>query len=327
MRSGIQSAWQAWRAKAQIFSAISYGSLRTRSLLNILLFGNYTDWNHNALGVICAFALLIVFISFVKKQITKKVAFILTLVLTLGLLLSTSRSALLAVILVSLIMFLVQKEIKLNPNKVFISFFGLFIFLISFYFIYNGLLKSGSIQSSLVDQTYYRLYEEPMSLFGGNEDKVFNKFGVEQEGNARWRMNRALSDLSKYTTLDLEIQLFGLGVQGYLYSNYGGDNASPHNGYVLILIERGITGLLIFILVIVNLSYRSFKLIRQNFINLPMIYILLALVFYTIGQNSELTNYIAFLIIGAVIGNTKEALVLEDETENNLGSSFLVNKI
>jgi hypothetical protein len=306
-----------------IFSAITYGSLRTRSLIKVLILGDHTDWNHNALGLVCALALIMVLIFFVKKRIAKKSSFILMLILTLGLFLSTSRSALMAVIFVSLIFVLVQKEVKIDLNKVFISLFGLVIFFVSFYFIYHALLSSGKIKSELVDQAYYRLYGEPMSIFGSNESQVFNEYGVKKEGNTKWRLGRALSDLSKYSEMDLGIKLFGLGNMGYIYNDIGGDNHFPHNGYVLLLIERGIVGFTIFIFVIFSLSYRSFKLIRQNLISTPIIYLLLILAFYVIGQNSELTNYIAFLIIGAAIGNTKEGLLLNKAQDIELTSPDL----
>jgi len=301
-----------------IYSTMVYGQLQIRSFIKVLLLGDTTGGNHNAFGLICALALVLVYIFFIRKQIPKKISFILMFILSFGVLISTSRSSLIALLIVLIISFLVQKEITFNLNKVLTTSLGVIIFFVSFYFAYNTLLSSGQFKSSFIDKTYYRLYEEPMSFFGGNENQVFDKWGDKMEGTSRGRLERTMTDISKYSQLDLEIQLFGLGLKGYIFNKFGGDRYNAHNGYVLLLIERGIIGLLIFIFCIVNLSIKSFRLLRRNFIDTPIIYIFLILVFYSIGQNAELTNNLAFLFFGAIIANTKEHLISEEVKDDEL---------
>jgi hypothetical protein len=314
-----------------LWSTIMFSSLQIRSLFKVVLlresFTEHTASNHNPMGLICSYALILIFFSWIKKQTPKTISLPLLFFFSLGLLISTSRSSLIAVVIALTILFLVQKEIQFNLNKVLIGFIGTTLFLVSFYFLYNTILSSGQFKSSFIDQTYYRLYEEPMSLIGGNEGKVFNKQGKLKEGNARGRVERSTKDLKKYFRLDLETQLFGIGQGGYRINNFGEDYnvvnpVDAHNGYVLILVERGIIGFLLYIAVIISLSFKSFKLLNNNLIDTPLIYIILVLVFYAVAQNSELTQSLAFLFFGAAIGNTKENLLVQDINKSKKSSAF-----
>ncbi len=305
-----------------IYTFIFYGNLDIRSLFKTILLHDHSIVNQNDVGLLCGYALIMTFIFNIRQQLNRAISIPLMLLLGLGILLSTSRSTLIAVVPVLIIISLVQREIQFNIKKVMTAFLGTALFLVSFYFIYNALLTSGEFKSSFVDKAYYRLYEEPMSLIGGNDQKVFNQYGKAQEGTTRWRLNRSMKDLVKYSRLDLKTELWGLGEGGYVIKDFAEDYnlvhpISSHNGYILILVERGIIGLLLFILVIVNLSIKSFKLLRQRSISLPIIYVLLTLVFYAIGQNAELTQTLAFTLLGAAIASTKETLVSEYQAENN----------
>src|SRR3989339_884152 len=251
-----------------LYTFVIYADFNIRSLLKSTFLNDNSVVNHSDVALLCGYALIMTFIFFIRKQIPRTISIILMFVLSMGIILSTSRSILIALIPVLIIILLVQREIQFNLNKVLTAFLGTALFLVSFYLIYNSLLTSGQFKSSFIDQAYYRLYEEPMSLIGGNDEKVFNEFGKEKPRNTEWRYKRSMKDLAKYSHLDLKTQLFGLGQGGYVINNFAEDYfyvhpISAHNGYVLILVERGILGLLIFIFITVNLSFKSFKLLRQ----------------------------------------------------------------
>jgi len=251
-----------------LWSIIKYGTLNIRSLLKTVLLheslNEYSAYNHGTLALICCFALVMVYFSYIKKQMPRLVSAPLILFLSLGVIISTSRSTIIAMIFAFVILFIVQKEIQFNLKKIMRMVFGFALFFISFYFIYNALLSSGDFKMSFIDETYYRLYEEPMSLLGGNEKKVFDEYGDAKVRNSEWRYNRSMKGLAKYSRLNLKIQMFGLGIGGYENKNFGEDYSrgytlGAHNGYLLILIERGIIGLLIYIYIILYLSFKSFK--------------------------------------------------------------------
>jgi len=313
-----------------IWSTIKYGTLNIRSLLKTTVLHEslheYNAYNHGFFALICCFAIVMLYVSHIKKQIPITISAPLILFLSLGVIISTSRSTIIAMVFVFIILFIVQKEIQLNLKKVMTMIFSFGLFFISFYFIYNALLSSGDFKSSFLDETYYRLYEEPMSIFGGNKKKVFNKQGEAKEGTSEWRYYRTLRGLTKYSGLNLKTQLFGLGIGGYEIKNFGEDynrgyTLNAHNGYLLILIERGIIGLLIYIFVFVFLSFKSFKLLRQGVIDTPLVYVFLTLAFFAIGNNGELTDQLAFFLLGAMLANSKEALVSNYSFEENQNSS------
>ncbi|MFW9928916.1 MAG: O-antigen ligase family protein [Candidatus Thorarchaeota archaeon] len=319
-----------------VWSTLTYSSLQIRSLFKMVLlhesFTEHSAYNQNPMGLICSYALILTFAFLIKKQISKVVSIGLILLFSLGLLISTSRSSLIAVILVISIILVVQKEVQFNINKLLTTFIGVIIFFASFYFIYHAILESGQFKSSFIDQTYYRLYEEPLSLIEGNKGKVFDEYGKLKEGNARVRKERTTRDFLKYTRLDLKSQLFGIGQGGYVAKNFGEDYflvvpTEAHNGYINILVERGLIGLAIYILIIIILSFQSFSLLRKGLINTPLIYVLLTLIFYAIAQNSELTDSLAFLFFGAVIANTKEASVRELKNEIDKNSTVVLENV
>ena len=310
-----------------IWSTIKFSSLNIQSLVKFYLLHDHEGNNHNPLAMVCALGLIMIYYAFIKKQVSILISGSIILLLSLGIMLSTSRSTILAIILVLIILFLVQKEIQFNIKKIMTMVIGFTTFFISFYFLYHALISSGDFKSSFIDQAYYRLYEEPISLLGGNEKKVFNERGNEKKSNTEWRYNRSMKDLAKYSRLNLKTQLFGLGTGGYINENFGDDffadqQFDAHNGYVLILVERGLIGLLIFIFIMVVLSYKSFKQLRYGLIDTPIVYPFLIIAIYAIGQNAELTAQLAFLFLGAMIGNTKEALASEYIVDNNKQESF-----
>jgi O-antigen ligase len=138
-----------------------------------------------------------------------------------------------------------------------------------------------------------------------------------------FRAERWQEDLSKFAKFDLENKIFGLGPGGavqvservYRQSGFLKHQLISHNGYILILLERGIVGLLIFLFLIISLSLKSIKYLSTDDIIFPMAYLLMLLAIYSFAQNSELTNPYTFLIIGTVIGNLVYSHLNEEESE------------
>ena len=138
-----------------------------------------------------------------------------------------------------------------------------------------------------------------------------------------FRAERWQEDFTKFTKLDLENQLFGLGPKGYLQiaervykqSGYLRHQLASHNGYLLILLERGIVGLTIFMFLIISLSFKGIKISSEGGSIFPMIYILLIMAIYSFAQNSELTSPYTYLILGSVIGNIVHPPLVEDDEE------------
>ena len=310
-----------------IYSTIMLGELKVTRLLDIPL-GNTIKYNHNHPALRAGFGIIMLLILNAKKQINKPLFLILLLIHVAGLLFSTSRSALLGVIITSVILAYFQPEIKFNFKSVLVSFLILALVLSGFYFGYQQLRSADRGENTFVDKLHERIFEEPLRIFGGGSDEFTEYTGKKVEGTMSWRFAKSSNDLQAFISQGTLKQLLGLGVGNYTeiggteYRGIVAVNYAAHNGYVIILVERGIIGLFIFILVFFILSLKMLILIKNNNIEIPVVYIILMLAIYSIGQNSEFISPINFLFFGMMIAyankyyqKTSDAFVLE-ESEN-----------
>ena len=151
-----------------------------------------------------------------------------------------------------------------------------------------------------------------MQMFGLSDSKQFDIYSQKKrEGSIKFRAEKWEEDFNKYTDLDFTIQLFGIGVNKYhkisekrwgVWDNFKGTYAA-HNGYLIILVERGILGLILFLAIIFQLTSSSFKVIKINQVRTPVIYLFLFIALYSFSQNEELVNIYSYLFMGGAIGN------------------------
>ncbi len=285
-----------------LYTYIVLGNNNPVRVINVFLYNDNTQTNYNYHGMLIGIALIYTLLLYYKKIFPKIISLTLIFLFVLGVVLTTSRGAILAVIIVFIVMVLTQKEIKISFKKIITSSILLIFFFISFYLIYNTILSEVS-KPVLIDNIYWRLYEEPLSVFGITPSGNHKYTKDVQYGTMSWRYDRSEVALEKFMTSNMVDQLFGIGEGGYVIQNYSGDNLNAHNGYVLLLVERGIIGVLIFFTAIILLIIDSLKLYRYTTLNIPIIYLLLFLLMYIMAQNDELTTSLAFLIFGGIIGN------------------------
>lgn len=297
-------------------------SIDTIKLLDSLL-GKQTFINHNYPGFLAGMGLLLIYLSWYYTEYNKNILFILVLVLSLGVLISTSRSTLLAIITVFTLMTFLVPKLRHNLKKIMSIGVVFIILLIGFYFIYTTFL-SGKASNYYVHKIYYRLYEEPLQLLGGEEGEFDKWTGQRIRGSILFRADKWDSEFKKFSKLNLITQFFGLGPAGYLviaekiYRPSGNVRAqyAPHNGYLLILLERGILGLLLFLIIILSISISAIKVSKADIISFPFVYLLLIIVLYSFAQNAELTSAYTYLIFGCVIGNIIHAKInFQEEKE------------
>lgn len=287
------------------YSSFVLGKLEVTSLIKSFLMSGYVSTNHNEPGLYAGLALIVAFFLHNRYQEKKKLFVTIIGILTVGVLLSTSRSSALGLIVVFLIMAFV-KEYTINFQKIVLIVISVIFTITIFFFSYSFVSKAEN-NNSMVDKLYYRLFEEPLSMFGYNKTKKYGKYsGDEVGGSIQFRLNKLKQDTDKYTDSDLSKQLFGFGIKGYedFRANRFGNtgylrNFNAHNGYLLILIERGLVGLILFIVLLISLSFKSLK---YNNIMVPSVYLIIVIATFAIGQNNELTSPLIFLIFGTVIG-------------------------
>jgi O-antigen ligase len=92
-------------------------------------------------------------------------------------------------------------------------------------------------------------------------------------------------------------QFFGIGYGGFIARNLG-QGLNAHNGVLLILIELGILGFIMYLLIVLGLIWKSFTI--GNFS--PVLMVLIFVVIYAIGQNYELTQATTFIFVFTLFG-------------------------
>ncbi|MBK8944264.1 MAG: O-antigen ligase family protein [Ignavibacteriae bacterium] len=277
-------------------------------------------YNHNFFGEICGEAIITAFVLIVFKSKNKLVMLFLLSFFLLGLIISTSRMSFVSSLVTILIIIVTQKSLKLNLKKIFISGFLGILLLTIVAITYSFVLKEMNIKSTFSKQLYYRLVEEPVSIF--DEDKVI--FGWNEnikKGSMKWRFEKFFTDMTKFFKQNTSKVLFGFGIGGYSkigeITYTGGKDAfqySAHNFYTNTIAEIGLIGLLFFIFFFILLIINILKLVRENSIPIPLVYILIYMFIYTLGGDPNLLEKYAFLLYGGVIA---EYLIGKNEEVKN----------
>ena len=289
-----------------LFTNLSSSLNITRVIDKYILFKESKFLNQADFGIRCAMGFIYIFLFYVRKEINKLLSLILMFMLGMGILISTSRSTIISIFIIFILATIIQKEINFSVKTILNIFFIGIIFFVSFYFFYNTILKSSHLEKSTMDQIYWRLYEEPLKIFGADVN-VYNDYNNEEkEGTMTWRYLRSMNDLQRFSKQSTDKKIFGIGIGGYERTNFAHDPdyaLNAHNGYVLLLIERGILGLVLFLIFSIGLCIKAIKYTRRYYTYTPIVYLFILLLIYGIGQNGELTDIPAFLMLGGMIGN------------------------
>ena len=305
-------------------------SMNMTNIMDLLFFNRVSYFNPAAVGLMCAMGFIYSYLLYIRKELNKILSLSLIFVFGMAVLLSTSRSTLISIIIIFILLCILQREFTISIKAIFNTLIIGFVFFASFYLFYNTILKSDNLHKSTLDEIYWRLYIEPMNIFGGEDVKVYSKWtGEAKEGTMTWRYFRSLQDLQRYSGLPLDQKVFGLGVGGYERTNFARDYTGAilgaHNGYVLLLVERGLLGLIFFIIFSVGLSIKGLRYSKKYYISTPIAYLFFMLMIYAIGQNGELTGVPAFFMIGGIIGNLNNYSEYEEE-ETEISELKIVQK-
>jgi O-antigen ligase len=237
--------------------------------------------------MVCGLACIISWLKFIKeKEKYMRIALLGSIfAMSLGVIISTSRSAVLGLIGVFLIF-------SLRKNGFYKTIFVCFImimFTIFTYLLIDGFANGTQFQIKLKE----RFIEEPLTAIYSSQGK---RYSQETHGSGEWREESAINGLNVFLQFPLNEKLFGIGTGGYVIRNYS-EGLQPHNGYLLLFIERGLIGGLIFCALLFSLI-KYYSKIKPNSINMLLIVFML---FYSLPQNSELTSGLMVLLIGSEI--------------------------
>jgi hypothetical protein len=246
-------------------------------------------------GLICGMSFVVLLTDYINGKLTSKIGFILMPVMFLGVLMSTSRSALLGVAGISF--FIMAREFnhqarwKRAASLLMIIFSALVISLI----VFMSIQSLFSLNTDFMDEITLRLIDEPIAVLNKHLGLNYN---VHSLGAMEWRTEASSDALGAFLNLKNEEEFFGIGFWGYVTRNLGHNNLPPHNGLLMILIEFGIVGLVYWTMMIYSFLFKSF---RVSDMTSPLSVSIIFIILFSLANNAELTGSIMFLFVSTLI--------------------------
>ena len=247
--------------------------------------------NHNFYGQVCAMCFVFLLHEFiVKRKDGYLLAFFLP-IMFLGVLMSTSRSSLLGMIGISFLLLVQLFKSKggaaLATKIILLGIGTIAISIVTFLFLQEVL----NLRSDFVYRISLRLVDEPIAVLN---KKLGLNYNAQALDAMDWREEASADAFGAYLNLKPIEQIFGIGFWGFVVRNLGHSNLPPHNGFLLLLIESGLLGLLVYLGLTYSIISRSWKYIKGGS---PSVTVVIFLLIYCIGQNGELTSGSTFLFI------------------------------
>lgn len=256
-------------------------------------------FNHNFFGYICGIAFVFLLSDYLTENGNTKWNLICMPVMFLGVLLSTSRSSLLMLIIISIVLItkgiLSGKHGKKAYKLVAVTISCLILSL----FLFQILSSVFHIQSEFVEQITSRLIDEPVAIF--NRFMGYD-FKAESLDSMDWRAEATEIAYKAFTELlTASEQIFGIGNDGFMERHYGYMGIyAAHNGILLMLIEFGVVGFLLYYFMLGSLIVKT---VRLNYLS-PFVICIVFIFLYMISHNREMTSHFVFLITGTLAGET-----------------------
>lgn len=255
------------------------------------------ELNHNFYGQICGIAFIFVLNDLIRNKNSKRIIMLLLPAMFLGVLMSTSRSAMMALIIISLvIVFNGLKRLEYRKKVYRIGGFALIAATVGI-LLFSTMGMYFKLDSKFVDEVVFRMTEEPMAII----QKAFGyNYNVQNLGSMEWREEASADAYAAFSSLSFPEQLKGIGQGGFLERNLG-NGLNPHNGVLLILIESGIVGLIIYIALMGNVMVQA---IRTKVFS-PSMAVVGFILIYGIGQNEEMISITMFMFVATLIAETR----------------------
>jgi hypothetical protein len=269
--------------------------------------------NHNFLGYICAFAFIFLLADYLADDSkNNKWNLLFMPAMFLGVLLSTSRSSLLMLIIITIVLIARGLMSKKNNKKAYKLTVVIVSCLLLSLFLFQLLSTLFHIQSEFIEQITARLIDEPVAIFNR---AMGNEFKADKLDSMDWRAEASERAYYVFTSLlESHEQMFGIGLQGFMIRALGCDGIyDAHNGILLMLIEFGVVGTLIYFAMLVMFFSRYWSLKLFSPLVICMIYIVL----YVTSHNRELISTFLFLLLGSMAAELEYQYVPQEETEED----------
>jgi O-Antigen ligase len=275
--------------------------------------------NHNFFGYICGTCFIFLLSDYLSsKEKDGKLTLWMMPPMFLGVLLSTSRGALVAMIIMTVVLIgkaLMTRNKGKKASKI-ISITAVCIILAIFILpIATSVL---GIKSEFLETITVRLVEEPLAMIN---KMMGNSYKAESMETVEWREEASSLAYNYYMNLPSNDQATGIGYGGFLARDIG-HGYDAHNGILLLLIETGFVGFIIYFTLIISfwMKVRSLKLSSPAFVSIVFI------ILYVTSHNKEITSFFAFLIMGSLIAEIKYASMPEEVVSEEEQLATLANE-
>jgi hypothetical protein len=265
-------------------------------------------YNHNFFGLVCGMTFIFLLNEFIADRLKNKLLLIMMPLMALGVLMSTSRSSLLAMIVISLFLMVRELKDKSKAKKVY-RVFGLLMFAVFLaLFVFTFAQDYLHLSSEFIDNVTNRLVDEPIQVLNKNLGKNYK---AENLDALDWREVASTVAYERFMAYSFVEQLFGIGTGGFLARGGGHLGLNPHNGPLLLVIESGIMGLVFYFFMLVSAVRKSFTRPVVSSCALVTIFMII----YCLGQNEELTNSSTLLFVTTLISENKKLAMEEKAAE------------
>ena len=194
------------------------------------------NWNY--FGEICGMSFIYILSDYIRDRPANKLLIWLLPVMFIGVFMSTSRSAILALLII--ILLIILKGINYSEQKKRLAKIGaLSVGTALIGFLAVALFgKMVNLDSKFIEDITSRLTQEPIAMV---QKAMGQSYNINNLGSMDWREESAENAYQAFMGMPFMEQLFGIGIHGFEVRDIGhGYNA--HNALLLLLIENGIMG-------------------------------------------------------------------------------------
>lgn len=271
----------------------------------LVVTGGFTFFNHNFFGYVCGAAFVFLLSDYLNSEKKDKISLMLLPVMFLGVLLSTSRSSLLMVIIVAVVLIAKglssQKKGKKAHSLIMITIACFFITIFMFSIVRGILGPNNEFMTTITA----RMIDEPMAMLNRALGNSYNENSLD---SMDWRAEASTIAYDAYVGLLPEEQAFGIGYNGFLYRDYG-HGYDAHNGVLLMMIEFGLFGFLFYMVVLGKMVMKAQRLKLSS----PFVVTLIYMFLYVTSHNKELTAFFCFLVTGTLAAQLRHVTIQQEE--------------
>ncbi|HKC35783.1 MAG TPA: O-antigen ligase family protein, partial [Chitinophagaceae bacterium] len=204
--------------------------------------------NHNFFGYICGTCFVFLLSDYLTARAANKYTLLFMPAMFLGVLLSTSRGALIAMIIMTVFLLgkgLLSKTKGKRASRI-LAITVVCVVLATFILpIATDVL---GIKSEFLETLTKRLVDEPLAMVN---KMMGNSYKAESMETVEWREEASNLAYNYYKNLPSNDQALGIGYGGFLARDVG-HGYDAHNGILLIFIELGFVGFLIYFSLVVS---------------------------------------------------------------------------